>query len=208
MGLEGDLARVCEANAINDRTGLKRWGHFNHALTLLIASAYDEEALAGQRSPSFLPMKKRLAFATVLSLVCAPVAGIAGNSADINASGSTPSFCDISNTGGPIAMSISAEKDKLSGTGTYQFVANGDTTVTLSLLSPTAPQGAAAYTPSVSLANLVSSTSTTAAVTGDPKLGINKLTGNITTEILQNNADALLSAGAYSVAATATCTAL
>jgi hypothetical protein len=48
--MAGHLARVCEANAINDLTGPKRWGHFNHILTLLIASAYDEEALEGQRS--------------------------------------------------------------------------------------------------------------------------------------------------------------
>jgi hypothetical protein len=153
-------------------------------------------------------MKNKLAFATLLTLVCAPVASLAGTSADINASGSSPSFCDISNTGGPITMSISAEKDKLTGAGTYQFMANGDAKVTLSALTPSAPQGAAAYNPTVSLANLVSNSSTTTSVDSPTQTGINKLTGAINTEILQNNAQGLLSAGSYSLATTATCTAL
>jgi hypothetical protein len=105
-------------------------------------------------------------------------------------------------------MSISANKDKLVGSGTYLFSANGDATVSLSALTPSAPQGAAAYTPSVNLANLVSSSSTTSAVDGTTKTGVNKITGAITTEIGQNNASELLSSGAYSLATTATCTAL
>lgn len=153
-------------------------------------------------------MKNKFALAAVLALVCAPAASFAGTSADINASGTASSFCDISNTGGPISMSISANKDKLVGTGAYLFSANGDATVSLSALAPTAPQGAAAYTPSVSLANLVSSNSTTSAVDGAAKTGVNKITGAITTEIGQNNASELLSSGAYSLATTATCTAL
>lgn len=155
-----------------------------------------------------LSMKNKVAFATLLSLVCAPMASFAGTSADINASGSSPGFCDISNTGGPISMTISAEKDKLTGSGTYQFIANGDAKVTLSALTPSAPQGAAAYTPSVSLANLVANSSTTQAVDSPTQAGTNKVTGAISTEILQNNAQALLSAGSYSLATTATCTAL
>jgi len=153
-------------------------------------------------------MKNKVAFATLLSLLCAPAASLAGTSADINAAGTSPSFCDISNTGGAISMNISAEKDKLSGSGTYQFMANGDAKVSLSALTPTAPQGAAAYTSSVSLANLVTNSSTTQVADSATQAGTNKVTGAITTEILQNNADALLSAGNYSVAATATCTAL
>ncbi len=153
-------------------------------------------------------MKNKIAFAAALSLLCAPAASLAGTSADINASGSSPSFCDISNTGGPISMTISAEKDKLTGSGTYQFMANGDAKVTLSALTPSAPQGAAAYTQSVSLANLVTNSSTTQAVDSSTQAGTNKVTGAITTEILQNNAQALLSAGSYSLATTATCTAL
>jgi len=153
-------------------------------------------------------MKRKVAFATLLSLVCAPVASFAGTSADINASGSSPGFCDISNTGGAISMSISTEKDKLSGTGSYQFLANGDATVTLSPLSATAPQGAAAYSPSLSLANLVSSTSTTSSVESQPQAGTNKLNGAITSEIIQNNAQGLLSSGNYALSTTATCTAL
>lgn len=152
-------------------------------------------------------MKRSHAFATLLALACAPAASFAGTSAEINASGSSPGFCDISNTGGPISMTISAEKDKLSGTGSYQFVANGDATISLSALTPSGPQGAAAFTPSVNLANLVASTSTTQAAEAT-KTGTNKLTGNITTEIIQNNANALLTAGSYSLATTATCTAL
>ena len=153
-------------------------------------------------------MKNKFAFAAVLALVCAPAASFAGTSADINASGQASSFCDISNTGGPISMSISANKDKLSGTGAYLFTANGDAVVSLSALTPSAPQGAASFTQSVNLANLVSSTSSTQAVDGAPKTGVNKLNGAITTEIIQNNASELLSAGAYSLATTATCTAL
>ena len=105
-------------------------------------------------------------------------------------------------------MTISAEKDKLSGSGSYQFLANGDAKVTLSALTPTAPQGAATYTSSVSLANLVTNTSTTSSVDSPTQAGTNKTTGAITTEISQNNAQGLLSAGSYSLATTATCTAL
>jgi hypothetical protein len=105
-------------------------------------------------------------------------------------------------------MSISASKDKLSGTGAYLFTANGDATVSLSALTPSAPQGAATFTQSVNLANLVSSTSSTQAVDGAPKTGVNKLSGAITNEIIQSNASELLSAGTYSLATTATCTAL
>ena len=153
-------------------------------------------------------MNNKFAFAAVLALVCAPAASFAGTSADINASGMASSFCDISNTGGPISMSISSNKDKLSGTGAYLFSANGDATVSLSALTPTAPQGAASFTQSVNLANLVSSTSSTQAVDGAPKTGVNKISGAITTEIIQNNSSELLSAGSYSLATTATCTAL
>jgi len=105
-------------------------------------------------------------------------------------------------------MDVTAQKDKLTGTGSYEFVSNGRATVTLSALAPSAPAEAAAYIPSVSLANLVSSNSTTASVTGAEKTGVNRFSGNITTEITQNNASQLLSAGSYTLATTATCTAL
>ncbi|MCX5954238.1 MAG: hypothetical protein NTZ40_12275 [Cyanobacteria bacterium] len=153
-------------------------------------------------------MKNKFAVAAVVAIFCAPAASFAGTSADINASGTASSFCDISNTGGPISLSISANKDKLSGTSAYAFTANGDAFVSLSALTPSGPQGAAAFTPSVNLANLVASTSSTQAVDGAAKTGVNKLTGAITTEIIQNNSSELLSAGAYSLATTATCTAL
>jgi hypothetical protein len=48
-------------------------------------------------------------------------------------------------------MSISANKDKLSGTGAYSFTANGDAVVSLSALTPSAPQGAAGFTQSSTL---------------------------------------------------------
>ena len=153
-------------------------------------------------------MKNKVVFATLLSVVCAPIASLAGTSADINASGSSPGFCDISNTGGPISMLISAEKNKLTGSGTFQFMANGDAKVSLSALTPTAPQGAAAYTPSVSLANLVTNSSTTTGADSATQAGTNKVIGAITTEFLQNNAQGLLSAGSYGIVTTATCTAL
>ena len=153
-------------------------------------------------------MKNKVVFATLLSVVCAPIASLAGTSADINASGSSPGFCDISNTGGPISMSISAGKDKLTGSGTYQFMANGDAKVSLSAVTPTAPQGAAAYTPSVSLANLVANTSTTTGADSPTQAGTNKVTGAIITEFAQNNGQGLLSAGSYGIVTTATCTAL
>jgi hypothetical protein len=153
-------------------------------------------------------MKNKVVFATLLSVVCAPIASLAGTSADINASGSSPGFCDISNTGGAITMSISAEKDKLSGSGTYQFMANGDAKVSLSALTPTAPQGAAAYTPSVSLANLVTNSSITTGADSATQAGTNKVSGAITTEFVQNNSQGLLSAGSYGIVTTATCTAL
>ena len=153
-------------------------------------------------------MKGRFVLATLLSVVCTPFASIAGTSADINSSGSSPAFCDISNTGGPISMTISSEKDKLSGNGTYQFLANGDSKVTLSALVPGGPQGAATYNSSVSLANLVTNNSTTSSADSATQAGTNRITGNIVTEINQSNAQGLLSAGSYSIATTATCTAL
>jgi len=153
-------------------------------------------------------MNNKHALATALILLCAPAASFAGTSADFEATGSSPAFCDISNTGGPISMSISPDKATLSGTGSYQFLANGDAKVTLSALVPVSPQGAAAYTSSVSLANLVTNTSTTAAADSSTQAGTNRASGAITTTISQNNAQQLLSAGSYSLAATATCTAL
>ena len=105
-------------------------------------------------------------------------------------------------------MELSPAKDKLTGTGTYEFTANGNARVSISALIPTSPQGAAAYTPSLSLANLVASTSTTAPVDSAVQEGTNKVSRAITAEVTQNNAQTILSAGSYSLAATATCTAL
>lgn len=204
----GVLERVCEAVAVNDLLGPKRWARFVCTLTPLISVGYEREALEGRCSLATHSMKRSLAFASVLSLAFVPVAGFAGTSAQIEATGSAPAFCDISNTGGAISMSISPAKDKLTGTGSYEFTANGDARVSISALAPTAPQGAAAYTPSLSLANLVTSTSTTASVDSAVQAGTNKVSSIITASVDQNNAQAILSAGTYSLAATATCTAL
>jgi hypothetical protein len=152
-------------------------------------------------------MKTIHAVAAMIAVACTPLAGFAGTSASIDSSGTNPSFCDITSAGS-ISMDVTAQKDKLTGTGSYEFVSNGRATVTLSALAPSAPAEAAAYIPSVSLANLVSSNSTTASVTGAEKTGVNRFSGNITTEITQNNASQLLSAGSYTLATTATCTAL
>jgi hypothetical protein len=153
-------------------------------------------------------MNTKTAIASALILLCSPAASFAGTSADIEATGSSPAFCDISNTGGPISMAISTDKATLSGAGSYEFLANGDAKVTISALTPVAPQGAAAYSPSLSLANLVTNTSTTAIADSPTQAGTNRITGAITTTISQNNSQQLLSAGSYSLAATATCTAL
>jgi hypothetical protein len=87
-------------------------------------------------------------------------------------------------------------------------MANGDAKVSLSALTPTAPQGAAAYTPSVSLANLVTNSSITTGADSATQAGTNKVSGAITTEFVQNNSQGLLSAGSYGIVTTATCTAL
>ena len=204
----GVLERVCEAVVVNDLLGPKRWARFVCTLTPLISVGYEREALEGRCSIATHSMKRSLAFASVLSLAFVPVAGFAGTSAQIEATGSAPAFCDISNTGAAISMTISPAKDKLTGTGTYEFTANGDAKVSISAIVPNAPQGAAAYTPSLSLANLVTSTSTTAPVESAVQSGTNKFASIITAEVNQNNAQTILSAGNYSLSATATCTAL
>lgn len=153
-------------------------------------------------------MNKKLALAAAIAIGCGPLPVLAGTSADINASGSAAAFCDISNTGGAISMSLSAGKDKLAGEGAYSFTANGDSTVSLSQLNASAPSEAAGFTPSVSLANLVTNTSSSAPAVSGTQAGVSKKTGVITSEILQNNSNGLISAGAYSIATVATCTAL
>jgi len=193
---------------LNDLLGPKRWTLFVCTLTPLISVCYEMEAPRRALFHYHSFDERSLAFASVLSLAFVPVAGFAGTSAQIEATGSAPAFCDISNTGGAISLSISPANDKLTGTGAYEFTANGDARVSISALVPTAPQGAAAYTPSLSLANLVTSTSTTAPVDSAVQAGTNKVSSIITAEVNQNNAQTILSAGNYSLAATATCTAL
>lgn len=138
----------------------------------------------------------------------APAPILAATSADIQATGSAPKFCNISNDGGAIAMAISGEGDKLSGDGNYSYVANGNSKVTLSAIQLTAPQGAAEAIPSIGLAELVTNNSPSAAASGPTSDGIVRKQGLISAAITQNNTARLLTAGDYAVFATATCTSL
>ena len=138
----------------------------------------------------------------------APAPILAGTTTDIKATGSAPSFCNISNEGGTISMAISAGGDQLSGTGSYNYVANGDAKVTLSPVQQTSPKGAAASTPSIDLSDLVSNNSSGASAASDASGGVIRKQGKIITSIKQDNSAGLLTAGAYELQATATCTAL
>lgn len=138
----------------------------------------------------------------------APAPMLAASSADINASGSAPTFCNISNDGGAIAMAISGEGDKLSGDGRYSYIANGNSKVELSAIQLTAPAGAAAAIPSIDLADLVGNNSPSATASSPASGGVVRKEGAITAAITQNNSARLLTGGSYAVLATATCTSL
>jgi len=71
--------------------------------------------------------------ALAISLM-APTPLLASTSAEIKATGTIATFCNISNQGGPIAMQPSATGDSLSGTGSYRYVANGNSKIVLSAL--------------------------------------------------------------------------
>jgi len=79
----------------------------------------------------------------------APAPLLAATPTDIKATGSAPTFCNISNEGGAIDMAISGQGDKLSGEGKYNYIANGNSTVLLSSIQLTAPKGAADAIPSM-----------------------------------------------------------
>lgn len=149
---------------------------------------------------------------SVLALsVLTPVPLLAATSADradIDASGSAPKFCNISNDGGPIAMTISAEGDKLSGNGKFSYVANGNAKVVLSAIQQVVPTGAAASTPSIALADLVANSSSSAEAVSSDSGGVIRKEGAINAAVTQNNSARLLSEGAYALQATATCTSL
>lgn len=146
---------------------------------------------------------------TLLALgLMAPAPMLAASSTDIKASGSAPTFCNISNDGGTIAMAISGEGDKLSGDGKYSFVANGNAKVQLSAIDLIAPNGAAEATPSIDLEGLVVNKSASAEAASQPSGGVIRKQGAISAAITQNNSARLLTAGDYAVSATATCTSL
>ena len=138
----------------------------------------------------------------------APTSLLAATSADIKATGSIATFCNITNQGGPIAMDPTAEGDRLSGSGTYSYVANGNSKVELSAVQLTAPTGAAAAIPSIELSELVSNNSSSAAASSPESKGVIRKDGSIATSILQDNSTGLLTAGNYAIQATATCTSL
>lgn len=150
---------------------------------------------------------KALKTAMAIALM-APTPMLAATSADIKATGSVATFCNISNQGGPIAMSPTAIGDKLSGAGSYSYVANGNSRIVLSALQLSAPNGAAAAIPSIELADLVTNTSSSAAASSPESLGVIRKEGSIATAITQNNSTRLLTAGDYAIEATATCTSL
>jgi len=138
----------------------------------------------------------------------APTWLLAATSADIEATGNIPTFCNITNQGGTIAMDPIAEGDKLSGSGSYSYVANGNSKLELSAVQLTAPTGAAAAIPSIELAELVANNSSSAAAASPESKGVIRKDGSIVTSILQNNSTGLLTAGNYAIKATATCTSL
>ena len=148
-------------------------------------------------------LKTLLAFALM-----APAPMLAASSADIKATGSAPTFCNISNDGGAIAMAISGEGDKLSGDGKYSYIANGNSKVQLSAIELVAPKGAAEATPSIDLEDLVVNKSASADAASEASGGVIRKLGAISAAITQNNSARLLTAGDYAVKATATCTSL
>lgn len=128
--------------------------------------------------------------------------------ADIDATGTAPTFCTIANEGGAISMAISAAGDQLSGNGSFSYVANGNSKVVLSAIQQIAPSGAATSIPNISLADLVSNSSSSAEAASAASGGVVRKEGAITASILQNNTARLLTAGDYALQATATCTSL
>ena len=151
---------------------------------------------------------KVLTTALAISLMAPAPMLAATSSADIKATGSVATFCNISNQGGPISMVQAPEGDKLTGSGSYLYVANGNSKIQLSALSLSAPTGAAASIPSIELAELVSNDSSSASASSSESGGVIRKDGTIATSITQNNSSRLLTAGNYEIQATATCTSL
>ncbi|MCP9852570.1 hypothetical protein KBZ14_06775 [Synechococcus sp. HJ21-Hayes] len=153
---------------------------------------------------------KVLQTAILLGLLGAPAPLLAAptGSADIEAKGSAPTFCNISNDGGVVSMSISPEGDSLIGDGKFSYVANGNSKVVLSAVSQTSPERAAPSSPRIELADLVANSSGSSSADSKESGGVIRKVGAITASIKQNNAARLLTAGDYALQATATCTSL
>ena len=135
-------------------------------------------------------------------------APLLASSANIDAKGRAPTFCNISNDKGAISMAISPAGDLLSGAGRFSYVANGNTKLVLSAIGQEAPKGAAASIPTIGLADLVVNRSTTSEAASKPSGGVVRQEGDITASIAQDNEARLLTAGDYALKATATCTSL
>jgi hypothetical protein len=151
---------------------------------------------------------KVLQAAVALGFLVAPAPLLASTNADIDATGTAPTFCNISNDKGAISMAISPAGDALSGAGRFSYVANGNSKLVLSAIGQEGPQGAAASTPSIALADLVVNRSTSAEAASRPSGGVIRQEGDITASIVQSNEARLLTAGKYALRAVATCTSL
>ncbi len=146
--------------------------------------------------------------AIVLGLIAAPSPLFAAQSADIEAKGNSPAFCNISNDGGSIKLEVSSDFDQLSGKGKYSYVANGSSKVVLSAVSLIAPKGAEASIPSLELVDLVANASSSADASSKASDGAIRQAGYIDAAITQDNVKRLLTTGDYALSATATCTSL
>lgn len=153
---------------------------------------------------------KVLKTAVLLGLLGSPAPLLAAptSSADIEAKGSAPTFCNISNDGGAVSMSISPEGDSLIGDGKFSYVANSNAKVILSAVSQSSPERAAASSPRIELEGVVANSSGSSSAESKESGGVIRTTGTITASIAQNNAARLLTAGDYALQATATCTSL
>ena len=156
---------------------------------------------------SFFSMKA-LHATVALGFLVVPAPLLASTNADIDAKGTAPTFCNISNDKGAISMAISPAGDALSGAGRFSYVANGNSKLVLSAIGQDVPQGAADSIPTIALADLVINRSTTAEAASKPSGGVIRQEGDITASIVQNNDARLLTAGDYALKATATCTSL
>jgi hypothetical protein len=175
--------------------------------TVLLRDVKVGLVMTGGPNLSFFSMKV-LQAAVALGFLVAPAPLLASTNADIDAKGTAPTFCNVSNDKGAISMAISPAGDALSGTGRFSYVANGNAKLVLSAIGQDVPQGAADSIPSIALADLVVNRSTTAEAVSKPSGGVIRQEGDITASIVQNNETRLLTAGDYALKATATCTSL